>query len=348
VKKGIISLDDYISEKSGKKIESAGWTYSHSKHKTVLGQNVVVLHYKDDKKAYGLNYSVYLNKKKSKKVGREFKTRLERASEMIEDIYSLGIRGQTIVMDSWFTTSDLISEITELKYNWVGRIKSNRICFLEGESLNVRKLASTIPNDEWQEIPLIYKTSKKRNPHSTQYIASRIVDLKTLGKIKMIFVKDTLESEVKLFLGTDRLDLSALELLKIYAERWTIETFFRDCKQTINLSGYMGRKIIGFERFLCLIFIAYSFIKYLSSMGFWGRNQLERGSTFGEELDNYHQLCFERFISVIHDISSKIDDKYRLILVFRNHYTNKKSFDSDSLHDHLFHDLKSHILAAIG
>ena len=167
MKEGIISLDDYISEKSGKKIESAGWTYSHSKHKTVLGQNVVVLHYKDDKKAYGLNYSVYLNKKKSKKVGREFKTRLERALEMIEEMYSLGIRGQTIVMDSWFTTSGLISEIAELEYNWVGRIKSNRICFLAEKPLNVREFACTIPDEELQEVPLIYKTSKKRNPAST-------------------------------------------------------------------------------------------------------------------------------------------------------------------------------------
>jgi len=348
IEKGIISLDDYISGKSGKKIKSAGWTYSHSKNKTVLGQNVVVLHYKDEKKEYGLNYSVYLNKKKSEKEGREFKTRLERASELIREIRSAGIKGQTIAMDSWFVTSDLISEITKLGYHWVGRIKSNRICFLDGQPLNVREFARDIPDDEWQETPLVYKTSKKRNPESTQYIASRIVDLKTLGKIKMVFVKETLEGAVKLFLGTDRLDLSAWGILKIYAERWRIETFFRDCKQNIDLSGYMGRTFIGFERFLCLIFIAYSFVKYLSLMGFWGRNRLKRGMTFGEELDNYHQLCFERFISVIHDVSSKIDDKSALIALFRHQFNNDKSLISNPLNDYMFYDLKSHILAAIG
>jgi len=348
MEEGIVSLDDYISVKSGKKIKSAGWTYSHSKNKTVLGQNVVVLHYKDEKKEYGLNYSVYLNKKKSKKEGREFKTRLERASELIREIRSVGIRGQTIAMDSWFVTSDLIAEITDLGYHWVGRIKSNRISFLDGQPLNVREFARTIPDNEWQEIPLVYKTSKKRNPESTQYIASRIVDLKTLGKIKMVFVKETLEGAVKLFLGTDRLDLSAGDILKIYAERWRIETFFRDCKQNIDLSGYMGRTFIGFERFLCLIFIAYSFVKYLSLMGFWGRNRLKRGKTFGEELDNYHQLCFERFISVMYDVSSKIDDKSALISLFRHQFYNDESLISNSLTEHMFYDLKSQILAAIG
>ena len=110
----------------------------------------------------------------------------------------------------------------------------------------------------------------------------------------------------------------------------------------------MGRSFIGFERFLCLIFIAYSFVKYLSLMGFWGRNRLKRGMTFGEELDNYHQLCFERFISVIHDVSSKIDDKSALIVLFRHQFNNDKSLISNPLNDYMFYDLKSHILASIG
>jgi len=54
VSEGVISLDDYISEKTGEDIKSAGWVYSHTKHKTVLGQNVVALHYKDAKKNMGL------------------------------------------------------------------------------------------------------------------------------------------------------------------------------------------------------------------------------------------------------------------------------------------------------
>lgn len=347
IRNGIISLDDYISEKTGGQIKSAGWVYSHTKNKTVLGQNVVALHYKDDKKEYGLTYSVYLNQKDSKKEGREFKTRLERALELITEVHSSGIRGLTIAMDSWFVSSKFISDVNELEYNWVGRIKSNRICYLDGKSLNVKELAQTIPDDEWQEMPLLYKTSKKRKPRATQYIASRTVDLKTLGEIKMVFVRVTLEDDVKLFLGSDRFDLCALEILKIYTERWRIETFFRDCKQNIDLSGYMGRSLIGFERFLCLVFIAYSFIKYLSLTGFWGRNKLKRGKTFGEELSNYHQLCFEHFILVIYDVSSDIENKFDLLSLFRHQFFYGVPLNSKSIKDHVYYDLKSHILATI-
>ena len=347
IRSGIISLDDYISEKTGAQIKSAGWVYSHTKNKTVLGQNVVALHYKDDKKEYGLNYSVYLNQKDSKKEGREFKTRLERALELITEVHSSGIRGATIAMDSWFVSSKFISEVNELEYNWVGRIKSNRICFLDEKSLNVKELAQTIPDDEWQETPLLYKTSKKRKPGATQYIASRTVNLKTLGEIKMVFVRATLEDDVKLFLGSDRFDLCALDILKIYTKRWRIETFFRDCKQNIDLSGYMGRSFIGFERFLCLVFIAYSFIKYLSLTGFWGRNKLKRGKTFGEELSNYHQLCFEYFILVIYDVSSAIENKFALLSLFRHQFFYGEQLTSKPLKDHVYYDLKSHILATI-
>jgi len=72
----------------------------------------------------------------------------------------------------------------------VGRIKSNRICYLDGKRLNIKELAKTIPNEEWQKTPLLYKTSKKRKNGSKQYIASRIVDLKTSGRIKMVFARN--------------------------------------------------------------------------------------------------------------------------------------------------------------
>jgi len=197
---------------------------------------------------------------------------LERASELIKAVHGSGIRGQTIAMDSWFVAKNLISDIRKLGYHWVGRIKSNRICYLDGKRLNIKELAATIPDHEWLKMRSLYKNPPKNKKKSTQYIAAKPVYLQTLGNINMVFVKESLEGEVKLFLGSDRFDLSAEDILKIYTERWRIETFFRDCKQNIDLSGYMGRSIIGFERFLSLAFIAYSFIKYLSLTGFWGLN----------------------------------------------------------------------------
>lgn len=349
VKDGVISIDDTISKKSGKHVKSAGYCYSHSDNKIVFGQNIVVSHYKDAKKEYPLNYSLYISKKALlHEEGRRFKTRLERAYESVLQAYFSGIRGQTILIDSWYVTTDFISKIVNLGYHWVGRIKSNRICYLNGERLSVKELAKIIPDDEWKKTPLLYKTSKKHKSEKTQYIASRTVDLKTLGRIKMVFVRPTLEDDVVLFIGSDRFDLSAIEILKLYTERWRIETFFRDSKQNIALSGYMGRSIIGFERFLSVVFVAYKFIKYLSLTGFWGRNRLKRGTTFGAELDNYHQLCFENFISVIYDVSSTIENKEALIFSFRQEKHYEGQLNLKPVKDYLYHDLKSHILAAVG
>lgn len=354
VKEGIISLDDTISKKHGKAIKSAGYHYSHTENKTVLGQNIVALHYKDDKKEICLSGEVYLNKKRIAELRAqgeevEFNTRIEMAEGMIQEIHDLGIKGQTIVMDSWFVTRDLIDKIKELNYHWVGRVKSNRICFdKDGNRQNIKEVARNIPDDCWQETESLYETALKKENKPTQYIASKTVNLKSLGTLKMVFIKPSLEEEVVLFIGTDRFNLSAREILELYTRRWRIETFFRDCKQNLNFSGYMGRSILGFERFLCLVFIAYSFIKYLSLMGFWGRHNLPRRETFGAELDNYHQLCFEHFISTICEVNSKLSATKELISYFRDYYYGDLEVPSLYPDDQPFYDLQAHILTAVG
>lgn len=70
----------------------------------------------------------------------------------------------------------------------------------------------------------------------------------------MVFVRPSLEEDIVLFVGTDRLDLYARKILEFYAQRWSIETYFRDCKQNLALSGYTGRSFIGFGGFLCLAY----------------------------------------------------------------------------------------------
>jgi SRSO17 transposase len=348
IKKGVISLDDTISEKTGKHIKSTCYSYSHGKGKTVLGHDLVALHYKDMKKGYPLFCSLYLNENASRREARTFKTRHQLGLELIQHAHSCGIQGQTILMDSWFVTSKLVQNIKKLGYRWVGRIKSNRVCFRDGMKLNVKQLARMIPDSEWSKERSLYKTHVNGKKQKYQYIASKMVDLKTLGVIKMVFVKPTLNHEVILFLGTDRVNLPAMDILKLYTERWKIETFFRDSKQKLALSGYMGRSIIGFERFSCLVFMAYLFIKYVSLMGFHGQNKLVKGETFGAELDNYHQLCFEHFISVIHDVSSEITDKSELLNVFRSYYFLRKKPKIKLVYDHSFYDLKAFILSVAG
>ena len=354
VEEGIVSLDDTISKKHGKAIKSAGYHYSHTENKTVLGQNIVALHYKDDKKEMCLSGEIYLNKKRITELRAqgdevEFHTRIEMADAMIQEIHDLGVKGQTIAMDSWFVARNLIDKIGELNYHWVGRVKSNRICFDEdGNRQNIKKVARSIPDDCWQKTESLYETALKKENKPTQYIAAKKVNLKSLGSLKMVFVKPSLEEEVVLFIGTNRFDLCAREIVEIYTRRWRIETFFRDCKQNLDFSGYMGRSLIGFKRFLCLVFIAYSFIKYLSLTGVWGRNNLPRRETFGAELENYHQLCFEYFISAICEVNSILSDTKEVISYFRDYYYGDLQTFSHYPDDRVFHDLQAHILTAVG
>jgi hypothetical protein len=255
----------------------------------------------------------------------------------------LGFENQTVVMDSWFVTKDFIDKINDLDHSWIGRIKSNRICFVDGQKMSITEYARTIPENEWKEVPIPYKTNLKKNVPKTQFIAEKIVKLKSLGEIKMVFVRPTLKEETILFLGTDRFDLTGKEIIEIYTGRWRIETFFRDSKQNLALGNYMGRSFIGFERYLCLAFTSYSFIEYLTLIGYWGRNGLFFGETFGEQLENYRQLSFEQFLRIIYELGVKNIEFEPIIGFFRKNY--KKA---NVINDNMYLQIKNIIKVSVG
>ena len=104
----------------------------------------------------------------------------------------------------------------------------------------------------------------------------------------------------------------------------------------------MGRSFIGFERYLCLTFTSYSFIEYLSHTGFWGRNNLYFGETFGEQLGNYRQLSFEQFLRIIYELGVKNIELEPIIGFFRKNY-KKANLINDNMYLHIKNTIKTSV-----
>lgn len=61
---------------------------------------------------------------------------------------------------------------------------------------------------------------------------------------------------LRAFISTD-ISLDTKEILDSYVERWSIEVFFRQCKNTVALDSYQIRSAKGIQRYWLLMSLAY-------------------------------------------------------------------------------------------
>ena len=134
-----------------------------------------------------------------------------------------GIQVDYVLCDSWFTCLDLLTavrkngshligmyKIVKTKFEYSGRKRSYKeILYLAGKEKRCKKMN------------LYYKTARVMyDEMSVTLFFSRIG---TNGDWKVILTTDT--------------KLSFLQTIEIYQIRWSIEVFFKEAKQLLNLGG---------------------------------------------------------------------------------------------------------------
>ena len=100
----------------------------------------------------------------------------------------------------------------------------------KGKRVSIKELEARIPDNFWQKTAQVYKTMEDKNERQEQYFVSKIINMQQVEKVKKVFTRAFLEEDIVLFVGTNRLDLYAQDILEIYAQLWSIEIFFRDFK----------------------------------------------------------------------------------------------------------------------
>jgi len=252
--------DDTDLPKRGRKFELLSRIYSHVSHTYNYGFKGLFLGYQDGKSFFALDFSLHgekgkdadkpygLTKKQQKKrfentkrsenscsqnrVNEYFKTKTEMLIEMIRTAISNGIRFDYLLTDSWFTNFELIRFIAtrRIKCHFLGMVKNLKTKYL----FNFRELT-------FSEILSVLKHSKKskydKKLHCWFYEAE--VELKGL-KIKLFFCRTTKRGKWHGLLTTNT-ELTFNKAFEIYATRWTIEVFFKECKQYLRLGKCESR-----------------------------------------------------------------------------------------------------------
>ena len=240
----LVAIDDTASARDGKHIEGLG--IHHSADGLIKGQCAVtcVLRMAGE----WLAWAVEGYRPKASSPKGEFKSKIQLAQEILQDIRRTIRTSVTVLMDSWYTCAPILIPIIQAGWTFVAAIKCNRILEINGTKTVVRHLAKG---------PRTYKTvrlSKKRKLK----VAKRIVHLPKVGTV-LLFITKGGAKETR-FLITNNLNMSESEMVGLSSQRFRIEIFHKDIKQHLAFGHVFMRSWQGVQTHWTLVMIAYNLI----------------------------------------------------------------------------------------
>lgn len=251
-RRGIVSIDDVLIHKTGKKMPGAGKLYDHTENRHAHAQCLVTSHYADKTKDYPINYRQYFkwDSKEARQYG--FKTKIQLAKELVDDCESKGVLATVYTFDSWFLSKELTDHIRSYGKDWVSRLKSNRILYLRGR-MNIKEFEATIPRKAFREIEVRGKA---------YWVFTKTLHINKLGRARIVISYDNerLEGD-PVYLATNRTNWEAKKVLICYLLRSSIDAFYRDAKQNLGFGKCQLRSIKGTRRHWSLGILAYTLLK---------------------------------------------------------------------------------------
>jgi len=288
--KGWLAIDDTLTHKSGRKMDGVGIFWDHSEKRYVLAHNIVTAEFVNPRgDSHPLDFRLYLKEEQSRQKRIPFKTKIELAQELVEYAVRCGLEIQGALFDNWFASKDFIKFLQDKGLHWVTRLKSDRNIKIKGRYVAIREFGATLPRQSFKKVQIGDRTYR---------IFSKAVELKGVGQVRVLISYDNEEfSGTPAYFATDRIRWEGTRILKTYAKRWNIETFFKDSKQNLGLEDYQLRDLRGIKRHWYLIFLAYS----LLVSGLFGTEKKPRGKspTLGDLITKTTTKVFSELVEWI-------------------------------------------------
>jgi len=239
----LLILDDTLAPRKGKNIQGLGFHHSTQGLTQGLCAVTAIL------KAGPLSQVFALRGYKPKKVCAPgtFKSKVTLALEILGEAFLLFPRGLTVVMDTWYGCAPILNTIQEAGGVFVAALKQNRYVFLNRVKISVSLLAKR--RMAYARVRVSAKKYFK--------IASQLVWLPGVGQVKLFISR--MGSSYRFFV-TNNLEMSESEMVKIYMQRFSIETFHKDIKQHLGFGEMFMRSWEGVQTHWTILAIAYNLV----------------------------------------------------------------------------------------
>jgi hypothetical protein len=157
--------------------------------------------------------------------------------------------GEIALFDKAYVDFEHLFHLNERGVQWVTRSKGNMAYEVMGQHTESK---GNIISDEL--ILLVASKSQKNYPDQLRLVTGEIeVD----GKKK-----------VMCFL-TNNLSWSANSIAELYRARWAIEVFFKQIKQTLQLSSFLGHSENALKWQVWMSMLAYILLRFIGFIGSW-------------------------------------------------------------------------------
>jgi len=220
---GWLCLDDTVIEKEySESIEYAGFIWSSSLDRSVMGINVVALYWTDGKIKIPVGFRIHTPKKKTV----NYRTKVELAIELLVSNEAFCKTCSYLAFDSWYCSKRIMTVCSLMGLHCSSQLKKNRLVVFNGRKMAVSALPTrfcqvNLPG--YGEV-LVFRDNSTRND---RYLMSSEIFLSTKG------VKQR------------------------YDNRWRIEESFRYMKQNLGLCNCQCRKKAPVKAHISLVFLAH-------------------------------------------------------------------------------------------
>jgi Transposase DDE domain len=246
-------IDDTVCKKYGTQSDMV--CYNHS---TVLGtvlshDYVTGFYLCGDVCLPSSSARLYGNPKKCNEKGVPFNTKIQLCNEIIGEHRPIA-RKTVILIDSWYTGNEVISNCRKRGYGWIGDLKPNRVIIYDGKRMNVSDLLNILrKRGQFKDTIIdgqIYQTVK---------VMAYIPSLKENVSIVINAKADTKDVHV---LCTDLQQEDVSTIFRYARKRVTIENSYKDAKQ-LGFGEYRFRKSEAALIHVHLVFLAYILLQIL-------------------------------------------------------------------------------------
>jgi hypothetical protein len=307
-------LDDSIKTRYGRKMPGVSSHFDHTTGRKVMGQQVLTLGLSSEAGFIPLDSELFIGAVKAQGLSQPFQegrsrvakryrvardqTKLEMAAAMIKRAQRAGFEATYLVGDAWFGNKAMIRTSEAASLIPILRMKKDATKYRltswqQGQAVameaNLKTLYRACVRGHWEKIPgqpyqakvLDVELNIESDPKAPPQWRS----------VRLLFVRGVAEAEKSqpsqhdyaVFLTTDR-NLSASDILEVYALRWAIEVYFKEAKQHLGFrkeqsghyAAYLASIHLAAIRF-CLLVLALAQQPNLSLAGV--RQQLSDNAT---------------------------------------------------------------------
>jgi len=170
----------------------------------------------------------------------------KRARELCAGLQS----GEIVVFDKAYIDYEHLHDLDKRGVAWVTRAKSNMGCRVVKKRL--RKPEGKILRDD--EVLLKGQSSRGKYP-------------KRFRRIKALVEVDGKEKEMVFI--TNQMEWAASSICDLYRCRWSIEVFFKQLKQTLQLCDFIGHNERAVKWQVWIALLTYVLLKYLAYLSNW-------------------------------------------------------------------------------